>query len=127
MTISSLDFSYATARQHTWAEDGVNFTVIDNPHTPHLIGERFTGGMVTSNEAVLAREVLRLRAMETETLNQAEQITQRLIDSVNALERRIEEALDLLIHETERSRRVEQAYRLLEKMMMDGTKKGDSK
>lgn len=118
---------------------------------PKLIGEHFhdTWGC-TGNEAVLAREILRqseliesLQIRARQNLDQhrasyrdvldelasackektdVESENLKLTDRLNALTARIEEALDLLIHETEGSRRVEQTYRMLEKVMMDNTK-----
>lgn len=132
--------------RYEWAEDGATFAVENISGNVCLEGEQFRGGTTTSNEAVLAREVLRLaeqnslllrnlsdmadnRAAEhglsqqlSLDLEQAESENVQLTNRVNALTARIEEALDLLIHETDSSRRVEQVYRMLEKVMMDGTK-----
>ena len=100
----SPDQTRGVSRKHTWTEDGATFTVIDNPHTPHLIGEQFTGGVVSSNEAVLAREILHLSKCN------------------KRMRERVEKVIDILLHETGSSQRVEQAYRMLERMMMDNMK-----
>jgi len=97
--------------QHTWTEDGATFTVIDNPHTPrppHLVGWRFTGGIVSSNEAVLAREILYLSKCN------------------KRMRERVEKVIDILLHETGSSQRVEQAYRMLERMMTDNVTKNNT-
>lgn len=119
------------ARQHTWIEDGSTFTVEEDPHSdlPKLIGERFHGG--TWTEGPLAREVLRLSGSLEDASEEVHlQIKEnsrladenlRFTDRVNALTARIEEALDLLIHETEGSRRVERAYRMLEAALLNTT------
>jgi hypothetical protein len=130
-----------SARQHTWTEDGAAFTVENVCGNVCLDGERFRGGTITSNEAVLARELLRvasnrdlqLRRLghDYDLINSQELEIVQLTNRVNALTARIEEALDLLIHETDSSRRVEQAYRMLEKVMMDNVNvdnlKGETK
>lgn len=127
----------AEPRRHEWTEDGVTFAVEEDPSTelPKLIGERFHGG--TWTEVPLAREILRQEeridahqqvvALQGSELHKSEAEIGRLTDRVNALTVRIEETLDLLIGEVDGSRKVEQAYRLLEKVVMDGTKKGDPK
>lgn len=108
------------ALRHEWTEDGATFAVEDISGNVCLEGEQFRGGTITSNEAVLAREVLFLAS----ELKRDDVTMVRLTDRLNALTARIEEALDLLIHETEGSRRVEQSYRMLEKAMMGNTTGG---
>lgn len=45
-------------REYEWIEDGATFSVTEYSDNVHLSGTRFAGGTITSNEAVLAREIL---------------------------------------------------------------------
>jgi len=132
VTQNNLETENGSTLKHEWREDSTNF-VLEQPDPDDgsnlkLYGVKVPHTHLSGVELVLGREILRLSDQVDEELQGQVDISQgagrmadKLTDRINYLECRIEEALELMIHETEGSRRVESAYRILERALLTRT------
>jgi hypothetical protein len=146
---NNLEAENGSTLKHEWREDNTNFVLEqpdpDDSSNLKLFGVRVPHTHLSGVELVLGREILRqsgrigilqrslsdtlknrdaVRGIKDELshdLGREEAQNIKLTDCINYLECRIEEALELMIHETEGSRRVESAYRILERALLTRT------
>lgn len=110
-------------RKHEWIENKTTFVIEADEEDPSYSAPLLAqSGRATRRtwgvEAVLAREILRGRIEATELTSEND----RLTDRVNALTAQIEKALDLMLSGTESSHKIAEAYRKLEKVLLEKVK-----